>query len=68
MCIRDRISSTSLLKSIKNTGLDDVLLAESNDQAYKLIENIISKEKGVLLIQGAGNISEISDKLIKKIK
>ena len=37
-------------------------------QAYELIENIISKQKGVLLIQGAGNISEISDKLSQKIK
>ncbi len=62
------ISSSTLLQSIKNTGVEDVFLAQSNTHAYELIENIISKEKGVLLIQGAGNISEISDKLIKKIK
>ena len=62
------ISSSALLQSIKNTGAENVFLAQSNSEAYKLIENIISKEKGVLLIQGAGNISEISDKLIKKIK
>ena len=62
------ISSSALLQSIKNTGVEDVFLAQSNTHAYELIENIISKEKGVLLIQGAGNISEISDKLIKKIK
>ena len=30
--------------------------------------NIISKEKGVLLMQGAGNISEISSKLTEKIE
>jgi UDP-N-acetylmuramate--alanine ligase len=64
----DGISSTTLLESIKNTGFEDVFLAQSNAQAYELIENIISKEKGVLLIQGAGNISEISDKLSQKIK
>ena len=64
----DGISSTALLESIKNTGLEDVFLAKSNAQAYELIENIISKESGVLLIQGAGNISEISDKLTKKIQ
>ena len=33
-----------------------------------LIENIISKEKGVLLMQGAGNISEISAKLTQEIE
>ena len=64
----ERVSSSALLESIKNTGLEDVFLAKSNAQAYELIENIISKEKGVLLIQGAGNISEISDKLSQKIK
>ena len=62
------ISSSTLLESIKNTGLEDVFLAQSNTHAYELIENIILEKEGVLLIQGAGNISEISDKLIKKIK
>ena len=64
----DGINSTTLLESITNTGFKDVFLAQSNAHAYELIENIISKEKGVLLIQGAGNISEISDKLAKKVK
>ena len=64
----DGISSTTLLERIKNTGFEDVFLAQSNAQAYELIENIISKKKGVLLIQGAGNISDISDKLSQKIK
>ena len=64
----DGISSTTLLESIKNTGFEDVFLAQSNAQADELIESIISKQKGVLLIQGAGNISEISDKLSQKIK
>jgi len=64
----DGISSTSLLESIKNTGLENALLAKSNAEAYELIENIILKEKGVLLIQGAGNISEISAKLTQKIE
>ena len=64
----DGISSNALLESIKNAGLEDAVLAKSNDQAYELIGNIISKDKGVLLMQGAGNISEISDKLTQKIK
>ena len=64
----DGISSTALLESIKNTGLEKALLAKSNTEAYELIENMISKEKGVLLMQGAGNISEISAKLTKKIE
>ena len=51
------ISSNALLESIKNTGLEKALLAKSNTEAYELIENMISKEKGVLLMQGAGNIS-----------
>ena len=64
----DGISSTALLESIKNTGLEKALLAKSNTEAYELIENMISKEKGVLLMQGAGNISEISAKLTQEIE
>ena len=62
------ISSNALFESIKGKGLEDAFLASSNAQAYELIENVILKEKSVLLIQGAGNISEISDKLTQKIK
>ena len=64
----DGISSNALLESIKNAGLEDAVLAKSNDQAYELIGNIISKDKGVLLMQGAGNISEISTKLTREIE
>ena len=64
----DGISSSALLESIKNAGLEDALLAKSNAQAYELIGNIISKDKGVLLMQGAGNISEISTKLTQEIE
>ena len=64
----DGVSSTVLLKSIKNEGLKDVLLAKSNSQAYEFIDNIITREKGVLLMQGAGNISKISSKLAQKIE
>ena len=62
------IHSKSLFDNIKSRGLEDISLAKSNDQAFQLIKNNIIKEKGILLIQGAGNISEISEKLIKENK
>ena len=62
------ISSFNLLKSIKDRGLGIAELATSNDKALELIKSSISKTKDVLLIQGAGNISEISEMLTKEIK
>ena len=62
------ISSFNLLKSIKDRGLGIAELATSNDKALQLIKSSISKTKDVLLIQGAGNISEISEMLTKEIK
>ena len=62
------IHSKSLFTKIKSRGLEDIYLAKSNDQAFQFIKNNITKEKGILLIQGAGNISEISEKLIKENK
>ena len=62
------ISSFNLLKSIKDRGLGIAELATSNDKALELIKSSISKTKDVLLIQGAGNISEISEMLTKEMK
>ena len=62
------ISSFNLLKSIKDRGLGIAELATSNDKALELIKSSISKTEDVLLIQGAGNISEISEMLTKEIK
>ena len=62
------ISSFSLLKGVKDRGLGIAELATSNDKALQLIKSSISKTKDVLLIQGAGNISEISEMLTKEIK
>ena len=59
------INSKSLFSDIKSEGLDNIFLVESNDQAFEFIKNNIIKEKGILLIQGAGNISEISERLIQ---
>lgn len=62
------ISSFNLLKGVKDRGLGIAELATSNDKALELIKSSISKTKDVLLIQGAGNISEISEMLTKEIK
>jgi UDP-N-acetylmuramate--alanine ligase len=56
----DGISSSALLDSLKDKGLKNLLLANSSKQALELINSSISKKKEVLLIQGAGNISDIS--------
>ena len=60
----DGISSSALLESLKDKGLKNLLLANSTKQALELINSSFSKKKEVLLIQGAGSISDISKKLI----
>ena len=59
----DGISSSALLESLKDKGLKNLLLANSTNQALELISSSISKKKEVLLIQGAGSISDISKQL-----
>ena len=58
------ISSSALLESLKDKGLKNLFLANSSKQALELISSSISKKKEVLLIQGAGSISDISKKLM----
>ena len=60
----DGISSSALLESLKDKGLKNLLLANSSKQALELISSSFSKKKEVLLIQGAGSISDISKKLM----
>ena len=60
----DGISSSALLESLKDKGLKNLLLANSTKQALELINSSFSKKKEVLLIQGAGSISDISEKLM----
>ena len=60
----DGISSSALLESLKGKGLKNLLLANSSKQALELISSSFSKKKEVLLIQGAGSISDISEKLM----
>ena len=60
------ITSTSLLKAIQNKGLENSQLAESNEDVLEIINSNITEDKEILLIQGAGNISEVS-KGIKKL-
>ena len=60
----DGISSSALLESLKGKGLKNLLLANSSKQALELISSSFSKKKEVLLIQGAGSISDISKKLM----
>ena len=60
----DGINSSALLESLKDKGLKNLLLANSSKQALELISSSFSKKKEVLLIQGAGSISDISKKLM----
>ena len=60
----DGISSSALLESLKDKGLKNLWLANSNKHALELISSSFSKKKEVLLIQGAGSISDISKKLM----
>ena len=62
------VSSEKLLKQIKEMGLKNSELASSKEEAIKLIESSILNEGGVLLIQGAGNISDISEILTKQLR
>ena len=60
----DGISSSALLESLKDKGLKNLFLANSSKHALELISSSFSKKKEVLLIQGAGSISDISKKLM----
>ena len=60
----DGLSSSALLESLKDKGLKNLFLANSSKQVLELISSSISKKKQVLLIQGAGSISDISKKLM----
>ena len=62
------VNSEKLLKQIKEMGLKNSELASSKEEAIKLIESSILNEGGVLLIQGAGNISDISEILTKQLR
>ena len=62
------MSSEKLLKQIKEMGSKNSELASSKEEAIKLIESSILNEGGVLLIQGAGNISDISEILTKQLR
>lgn len=66
--ILKEVSSSKLLKNIRDKGLKSAELASSKEEAIKLVECSSKKEGGVLLIQGAGSISDISEILIKKMK
>ena len=61
------ISSSCLLKDIKFKGLSKSELVSSNQEALELINTYV-EEEGILLIQGAGNISELSDLLNSEIQ
>ena len=61
------INSQSILEAIKNKGKKKLFFASSIEHAIELIETFIPNEKGILLIQGAGSISKISQELLEKI-
>ena len=62
------ISSSKLVESIKKSGFLKVRLCNSNHEALELIRSDNLGHGGILLIQGAGNISEISEELSPIIK
>ena len=62
------VSSEKLLKHIKEMGSKNSELAGSKEEAIKIIKSSILNEGGVLLIQGAGNISDISEILTKQLR
>tara|TARA_B100000029_G_scaffold244984_1_gene242117 strand:+ start:2209 stop:3603 length:1395 start_codon:yes stop_codon:yes gene_type:complete len=62
------ISSAKLLESIKKSGFSKARLCNSSLEALEVIRSDNFGHGGVLLIQGAGNISEISEELSSIIK
>jgi len=62
------ISSAKLLESIKKSGFSKARLCNSSHEALEVIRSDNFGHGGVLLIQGAGNISEISEELSSIIK
>ena len=59
------INSKNLVNEIRKRGHKKISLGNSETQILSFLEKV-SLEGGVLLIQGAGDISDISKKIVKR--
>ena len=59
------IGSEELMKKISNQGFDKVKLLNSGNEILRSLEDQVVDDS-VLIMQGAGNISEVSTEIKKK--
>ena len=60
------ISAYNLMEDVKKKGLKEVNLAESDLVLFQNIQEILGRTGGVLLMQGAGDISNLSGEILQK--
>ena len=60
------ISAYNLMEDVKKKGLKEVNLAESDSVLFQNIREIVGRSGGVLLMQGAGDISNLSGEILQK--
>jgi UDP-N-acetylmuramate--alanine ligase len=59
------VSSEELMKKVLDQGFDKVKLLNSGNEIIRSLEDQVNNHS-VLIMQGAGNISELSSEIIKK--
>jgi len=60
------VSAYNLMEDVKKKGLKEVNLAESDSVLFQNIREIVGRSGGVLLMQGAGDISNLSGEILQK--
>ncbi len=60
------VSAYNLMEDVKKKGLKEVNLAESDLVLFQNIREIVGRRGGVLLMQGAGDISNLSGEILQK--
>ena len=60
------VSAYNLMEDVKKKGLKEVNLAESDLVLFQNIQEILGRTGGVLLMQGAGDISNLSGEILQK--
>ena len=59
------VSSEELMKKLIDKGFDKVKLLNSGNEIIRSLEGQVDKDS-VLIMQGAGNISDVSSEIKKK--
>ena len=62
------VNAENLIEGIKVQSSKKVVLARSESEIFIFLEGVLAKGNRVILMQGAGDISDISKKVIERFK